>query len=104
MFSTLSGSDKKEFSDDYTKAMLNNPDLMQEQQDLMKRGFSMRGTHPSAADRQAFHDAWKAYLTKLRAAIVSVDLNVEPILMRLDKQREKMRADFQAAHPGASMP
>jgi hypothetical protein len=101
MFSTLTDADKTKFGDDYTKAMIANPDLLQEGKDLMGKAHAMHGTNPSPSDRQAMHDAMKAYFDKVRAAIIGVDPTVEPILMRIDVQQRKMHDAWKEAHPDA---
>jgi len=101
MFSTLTDGDKAKLSADYTTAMTNNPDLVQEQKDLFEKGRSMWHSKASDADREALHKAFKDHMDKVRAAIIAADPTIEPVLMRIDQQIAKMKADWEAAHPDA---
>lgn len=102
MFSTLSDSDKTKLSTDYTTAMTNNPDLVQEQKDLFEKGRALHHGNGTDADREAFHKAFKDHMDKVRAAIIAADPTIEPVLMRIDQQIAKMKADWEAAHPDAA--
>lgn len=100
MFSTLSAGDKTQLGDDYTKAMLANPDLWKEETDMRNKGMGMRGQHLSDDDRKKAFADFKTHMDKVRAAIIATDPTVEPILMRIDQQMAKMKADWEANHPG----
>jgi len=101
MFATLSDGDKTQLGNAYTKAMLSNPDLWKEEEDMRQQGIGMRGKHFSDDDRKKMFADAKAHFDKVRAAIIAADPTIEPVLMRIDQQMAKMKADWEAAHPSA---
>ena len=102
MFSTLSDTDKTQLGNAYTKAMLNNPDLWKEEEDMRAKGMGMHGQHLSDDDRKQMMADFKAHMEKVRAAIIASDPTIEPVLMRIDQQVAKLKADWQAANPSAN--
>ena len=98
MFSTLSTGDKTQLGNAYTKAMTDNPDLWKEEEDMRSKGMGMHGQHFSDDDRKKMFADFKAHMEKVRAAIIVADPTIEPVLMRIDQQMTKLKADWQAGH------
>ena len=96
--STLTPQEKTELQVARQKAMANNPDLQAEEMDLMQKVIAMQGGSATDDDRHALGDEMRAHGDKVRAAMIKEDPNVQPIIVKVETQVAKIKAELQAAH------
>jgi hypothetical protein len=95
---TLTPEEKTQLMNTRMKTMQDNPDLQKEEMDLMQKGMAMQGTEMTDADKMAFRDEIKAHADKVRAAMIKEDPTIEPIILKVEAQIAKLKAQFQAEH------
>ena len=96
--STLTAQEKTELQAARQKAMADNPNLQAEEMDLMQKVLAMQGGGATDDDRHALGDEMRAHGDKVRAAMIKEDPNVEPIIVKVEAQVAKIKAELQAAH------
>jgi hypothetical protein len=95
---TLTPAEKTQLSNVRIKTMQDNPDLQKEELALMQKGMAMQsGGEITDADKMAFHDEIKSHADKVRAAMIKEDPTVEPIMLKVEAQITKLRAEHAAA-------
>jgi len=95
--STLTPEEKTELQTARQKAMAANPDLQAEEMGLMQKVLAMQSGSANDDDRHALGDEMRAHGDKVRAAMIKEDPNVQPIIVKVETQVAKIKAELQAA-------
>jgi hypothetical protein len=98
VLSVLTPAEKDQLMAAQQKAVLDNPNLQTEAMDLGQKNMALQSGTATEADKQAFQKQAEAYANKVRAATIKADPTVEPIIVKVEAQLHKLRAEYQAGH------
>ena len=94
---TLTPDEKTEVTSAREKAMAANPALQTEEMDLMQKVMALQSGEADV-DRQALGVEMRAHAQKVRAAMIQADPAVQAIIVKIEAQVAKLRAEAQAGH------